>query len=151
MARRNRPSHLKLVEGRRDRRPASLRHNEPMPRENLIEPPDWLSDEQRAGWNYAIAHAPFGLLKTIDRALLTSWVIAESVHKDASIKLRNSPLIIKSPQGAIIQSPFLGILNRQVVLMKALAAELGFSPAARTQIACENNPEKEDPTDKYFR
>jgi len=121
-----------------------------MPRENLVEVPHWLSEEQKAGWNYAIAHAPYGLLKTTDRPLLTAWVVAESLHKEAAIKLQNSPMVLKTEQGSIMQSPYLGILNRQVVLMKSLVAELGFSPAARTQITCENAPEEEDPAERYF-
>lgn len=149
MARRNKPTHLKLVEGRRDRRPVALQNREPVPRENLTDVPDWLSEEQKAFWDYAITHAPFGLLKKPDRALLTAWVVAESLHKEAAIRLSNSPMVLKTPQGGIVQSPYLGILNRQTVLMKALAAELGFSPAARSQICCETEPEDHDPAERF--
>jgi P27 family predicted phage terminase small subunit len=150
LARRNKPTHLKLVEGRRDRRPVPLQKGEPLLRENLIDPPEWLSEDQKAGWEYALSHAPCGLLKKLDRTLLSAWVVAESVHKEAAIKLQNSPLVLKTSQGAIIQSPFLGILNRQAVIMKALAAEFGFSPAARTRIVCGPLEEESDPLDKYF-
>lgn len=151
VARRNRPTHLRIVEGRRDRRPAHLRDREPAPTGALAEPPDWLSADQREGWHYVIANAPLGLLKRLDRAMLTAWVVAEALHREASIKLRNSSLLIKTTQGAVIQSPLLGIINRQAVLMKALAVELGFSPAARTRISCEPEEDFDDPTDRFFR
>lgn len=149
MARRNKPTHLRLVEGRRDRRAKPLQEGEPAPEGDLSEPPDWLSADQKEGWAYVLANAPLGLLKKLDRGLLTTWVVAEAIHKDASIKLRNSSMLVKTPNGAIIQSPLIGIINRQAVIMKAIAVELGFSPAARTRIACEPQV-LEDPTDRFF-
>lgn len=151
MARRNKPTLLRLVEGRRDRRSLHQQQREPVPDGNLAEAPDWLSDEQRAGWDYVIANAPLGLLKRLDRTMLTAWVVAEALHKEATIKLRNSPMLLKTTQGAVVQSPLIGIINRQAVLMKAMAVELGFSPAARTRISCEPEVDFDDPTAKYFR
>ncbi len=105
MARRNKPTQLKLVEGRRDRRSLALQQSEPVPNGNLVEAPDWLSDDQKAGWAYAIDHAPYSLLKKLDRALLVAWVVAETLHKAAAIKLENSPMVLRTEQGAIVQSP----------------------------------------------
>lgn len=149
MGRQRKPTHLKLVEGTRDRRSARQRQGEPRAKGALREPPDWFNLELVAAWNFALDHAPRGLLKEIDRALLTSWVVAEHIHKAATQKLLASSLLIKASNGAV-QSPLLGIINRQVVLMKALAAELGFSPAARTRITSEAETEP-DPTDRFFR
>ena len=75
------PTHLKVVEGNPGRR--KLNDKEPKPRGNLYDPPDWLTDAQRAGWEYAIESAPFGLLKRLDRSVLTAWVVAEDLHRQA--------------------------------------------------------------------
>jgi P27 family predicted phage terminase small subunit len=102
-----------------------------------------------ASWNFALDHAPRGLLREIDRAMLTSWVVAEHIHRKAARQVFASQLLIKTQSGSIVQSPMLGILNRQVVLMKALAAEMGFSPAARTTVASEPTDE-DNAEEKYF-
>ena len=150
MARRNRPTQLRLVEGRRDRRPLHQRMGEPVPAGELAEPPDELSEAQKASWYYVLENAPRGLLKRLDRGMLVAWVVAECLHREAAVALQNSPKLIRSQNGTVIQSPWIGILNRQAVLMKALAVELGFSPAARTRVTCEPEGEIDDPTDRFF-
>ena len=151
MARRNRPTQLRLVEGRRDRRSSHQKQHEPTPDGNLAEAPSWLSDEQKAGWDYVMANAPLGLLKRLDRTMLITWVVADALHREATIKLANSPMLLKTGQGGIIQSPLIGIINRQAVILKALAVELGFSPAARTRISCAPEADLDDPAERFFR
>ena len=152
MGRQRKPTHLKLIEGTRDRRPLRLRKCEANAKKPLRAPPDWFNNDLIASWNFALDHAPRGLLKEIDRALLTSWVIAEYIHQRASRQLLASQLLIKSPNGSPIQSPLLGIINRQVVLMKAIAAEMGFSPAARTRVIVEAETDEDDEiARRYFR
>src|SRR5438477_12069301 len=102
MARRFKPTHLKVISGSR-RIP---QHAEPMPTGNLHEPPAWLNESQREGWNYAIEHAPHGLLKHLDCAILTIWVIAEDLHRQASLKVSEVGMLIKTlDSGMPMQSP----------------------------------------------
>ena len=149
MGRPRKTTGMRLVEGTRDRRPLALVQNEPLPEGYLTDQPDWLSPAQRESWEYAIEHAPRGLLRKLDRGLLVGWVVAECLHRDASIKLENGPMLVKTPNGMVVPSPLIGIMNRQAVIMKSLGAELGFSPASRTSIALapEDVP---DPADRYF-
>lgn len=149
MGRRCKPTQLKLVENSRDRRSRAVINGEPVPTGLLTDAPDWLGEEEREIWNYAIAHAPLGLLKMIDSETLASWAIAARIRREAYQKLRASSLLIKGSKGNAISSPLLRIVNQQSMIMKALAAELGFSPAARTGIAIEEQ-QVEDPTDRFF-
>lgn len=149
MGRKRKPTQLKLVENARDRRAKAVIDGEPVPAGLLRDAPDWLSDEQKDIWDYAIAHSPAGLLKMIDSEMLASWCIAASTRRDALLKLRATSLLIKGSKGSAVISPFLRIVNHQAMAMKAFAAELGFSPAARTGIAIEEH-EEEDPADRYF-
>ncbi len=41
---------------------------------------------------------------------------------------------MKTKDGNAIQNPFLGIMNRQALLMSRFGAELDFSPAARASL-----------------
>ena len=82
------PTHLKIVAGNPGRRP--LNENEPRPSGNLDTAPEWLTEAQKECWRYVIQHAPTGLLKRLDSALLVIWVVAKDVHRQAAESLVES-------------------------------------------------------------
>jgi P27 family predicted phage terminase small subunit len=127
------PTHLKIIEGNRGHR--KLNRNEPIPEGDLRDAPSWLTTEQRAGYRYAVRHAPAGLLKKLDRSVLIVWVVAQSLHRNATEQVEKFGLVIKSPvKGEPMQNPFLSIINRQAVIMLRAADHLGFTPASRSKI-----------------
>ena len=106
-----------------------------MPTGDLVDPPDWMSESQKAGWNYAIANAPRGLLKKLDRSVLTAWVVAEDLHRRASEQVDKFGILTKAPHtGQPMQSPFLPVVNKQAMIMLKAAELLGFTPASRTRV-----------------
>lgn len=130
------PTYLKIVANNPGRRP--LNTAEPQPQGDLKTAPLWLTEQQRENWAYAIAEAPPGLLKRLDSALLTIWVIAEDLHRQASEKLAQTGMLVKAPHtGLPIQSPYMPIINKQASIMIKAAAELGFTPSSRTQISSD--------------
>jgi P27 family predicted phage terminase small subunit len=134
--RRPKPTHLKLLEGNPGQR--RLNENEPKPAGDLREPPEWFNDEQRRSWSYAIAHAPAGLLKRLDRGILVVWVTAECLHAAAAQKVTAFGMLAKSyATGAPIPNPYLTIAAKQAQTMIKAAAELGFTPASRSRISVE--------------
>lgn len=127
------PTHLKLLAGNPGKRP--LNRNEPQPQGDLHDAPDWLTDEQKACWTYAIANAPEGMLRRLDRSAMTAFVVAEDLHRQASIAVGKFGLITKSPtKGEPMQNPYLPIINRQAQIMLKAAAELGFTPSSRSRV-----------------
>ena len=77
-----------------------------------------MTDSQREGWCYAITHAPYGLLKQLDRSVLAIWVVAEDLHREAAEKIAQYGLLTKSPNAGLpLQSPYLAILNKQAQIM----------------------------------
>jgi hypothetical protein len=115
------------------------RKGEPVPIGDLDEPPPDLTDSQEAGWRYAIAHMPKGVVKLIDRGILKVWVEAEDRHNtarmmqamlDQDTKLK---LLVKGPNG-LEPSPYNFILDKTAQTMFRAAQELGFSPAARPRL-----------------
>jgi len=107
----------------------------------LIEPPDWLTAEQKVEWTYAIENAPSNVLKKIDKAVLAGFIIAQDTHRKASVAMAQTELLIKSPtQGLPLQNPYLPIVNRQMVLMTRVASELGFTPCSRARIDAGGTP-----------
>lgn len=130
--RKTKPTHLKLLEGNPGKR--AINKNEPKPIGDLCDPPSWMTNQQKDGWNYAITHAPQGMLKMIDQSALSVWVIAEDMHRDASKKVQTLGMLVKSPAGMPMQSPYLCILNKQAQIMLKAAEQLGFTPASRPRI-----------------
>jgi P27 family predicted phage terminase small subunit len=129
-----RPSYLKVVSGNPGKRP--LNQNEPQPVGDLKEAPAWFTPSQREGWDYAIEHAPAGLLKFIDRSVLAVWVVAEDMHRQASERLTATGMLVKAPHtGVPLQSPYMAIVNKQANIMLKAAAELGFTPSSRSTIS----------------
>jgi P27 family predicted phage terminase small subunit len=105
------------------------------------EPPSWLTSSQKESWRYAIANAPRGVIRAIDRGMLVIWCEAEDRHRKAIIAQAkidgdtDRPMLARTKDGGIIQSPYLGIINRAAALMMKAAEQLGFSPVARPRLA----------------
>jgi P27 family predicted phage terminase small subunit len=147
--RKPKPTHLKIVGGNAGKR--KLNASEPTPEGDLCDPPDWLTEDQAVGWKYAIQHSPNGLLKNLDRSALVVWVVAEDLHRQASVAVAKFGLVTKSPvKGDPMQNPYLAIVNRQATIMMKAAAELGFTPSSRSRVAIDGSNGKEDPADRFF-
>lgn len=114
---------------------------EPVPEGDLSPAaPDWFGPGQKASWDYAMRHAPRGLLKQIDRAMLALWCEAEdrwriAVAQQAKLDSGSPmPLLTKGAHGPVA-SPYLRIIRHAAEQMMVSARELGFSPAARPRLA----------------
>jgi P27 family predicted phage terminase small subunit len=139
--RKPKPTILKELAGNPGHRP--LNAAEPQPAGLLAEPPDWFNADQRTSWDYALAHAPAGLLRKIDRSVLAIWVVAEDLHRRATLEVLRGGMLVKSKEGedgVAVQSPYLPIVNRQAGIMLKCAEQLGFSPAARPRLHVPPTP-----------
>ena len=130
------------------------RAREPVAEGDLYKAPKGLTPSQRANWRYAIAHAPKGVLKMIDRAMLTIWIEAEDRHatamamqaqldRDTTLKL-----LVRGPMG-LAPSPYNDILDKTAKTMFRAAQELGFSPAARPRIHADLPEPEIDESDPW--
>src|SRR5215470_13763841 len=123
---------------------------EPVAQGALEEPPADLTDEERAAWLYAIEHAPKGVLKQIDRAVLTLWVKTCERYRraeEAQAKINAQapmPDVIRAPSGMLVQSPYIGMMNRAALLMLRIAEQLGFTPVARPRLVAEGSEGGDD-------
>jgi P27 family predicted phage terminase small subunit len=133
------PTHLKLIRGNPGKR--KINKTEPQPLGALLDPPAHFDDEVKAVWNYAIQHAPRGLLRMLDSSVLETWCCAHVMHRRAVTEVRKYGMIVKAPNtGVPVQSPFLPIVNKQALIMMRAIDHLGFSPASRTRIALGEAP-----------
>ena len=68
------------------------------------------------------------------RAPLAIYCGAYAQWVEAMLAVREYGMMIKSPNGYPIQSPYVAILNHQADLMLKVAGEFGFTPASRSRI-----------------
>jgi P27 family predicted phage terminase small subunit len=133
------PTQLKIIRGNPGRR--ALNKNEPRPVGDLAEPPAHFDGDLKDAWEYAIQHAPKGLLKKIDASVLETWCTAHALHRRALNEVRRSGMLVLAPHTKLpVQSPWLPIVNKQALIMLRAVDHLGFSPAARSRITTGDAP-----------
>lgn len=153
--RKRKPTHLHIVEGTLNVTRHRARNAEPVPAGDLRDPPAWMDAAQQKTWRYAIQHAPLGLLKSLDSSVLATWTVACCIHQQAVeqiAKLGFNGLLYKVPStGTLVQSPLIGVANRQAAIMIKAASELGFTPTSRAKVSIEPDGRIEDPAEAFFQ
>jgi P27 family predicted phage terminase small subunit len=138
------PTSLKLLRGNPGKRP--LNHNEPKPTTRLPRAPDHLSVEAKKEWRRAGRFLlTLGLISDLDLAAFAAYCTAYGRWVEAEDALKTYGVMIKSPNGFPVQSPYLGVANKAMEQMRSLLSEFGMSPASRTRVAgVAQLPEEED-------
>lgn len=141
--RKPKPTQLKVLQGtfRKDRG----NQREPKPSGDLFDAPKHFNDAQREVWEYAIEHAPRGLLKKLDLSVLEVWVVACVFHREAALKVATTGQVIKTPAGYPVMNPYMANMNKQAQVMLKAASEMGFTPASRSRIVVAEELVGDDP------
>ncbi|MBC7140493.1 MAG: phage terminase small subunit P27 family [Defluviimonas sp.] len=114
-------------------------HSEPVPPEGMPGCPPHLSELARAEWQrIAEPLHGMGVLTLVDRAALAAYCQAYGRWAEAEEKLKETPVMLKTPSGYVQQSPWLSVANKQLELMGRYMAELGITPASRSRISISN-------------
>lgn len=169
VGRKPKPTHLHVIEGTSNTTRHRGRKREPKPTGELQDAPDWFTDAQRDVWSYGLRSAPRGLLKAIDLSVFTVWVVACDAHRQAAeqlAKLGPGGLLTRTATrhgrpdangnpttvgGSVVQSPLVGIMNRQALIMIKAAAEMGFTPSSRARVVTDPHaPLGNDPESEFF-
>lgn len=141
------PTAWRRMEGNRGKR--AWNHAEPKPPEGTPDCPDHLSEEARAEWHRLVdTLVSMGVISIVDRAVLAAYCQAYGRWVEAEQKLKEAPLLFKTPSGYVQQSPWLNIANKQMELMGRYMAEIGLTPASRSRIAIASAGRQVEPVDK---
>ena|SRR5436190_12716599 len=98
--------------------------------------PPQLSPLARKEWDRLASElGALRMLTNLDRAALAAYCGAYALWAEATEAIQKYGVMIKSPQGFPIQSPYLSIANRQAEIMMRIASEFGFTPASRSRIS----------------
>ena len=126
----------------RGRRPKPAGMSTRRPRRDSGEPtvrlpacPPHLQGEARKEWRRTGRRLlQCGLMTEIDGAALAVYCQAWARWVDAEASLVRYGVVIKSPTGFPIQSPYLAIANKAMEQMTRLLTEFGMSPSSRARV-----------------
>lgn len=98
--------------------------------------PGYLSPEGLLVWERVMAGVLAArTIKSVDADVLGAYCEAVARHAEAARILRNAgPLVKGRRDGEFVKNPLHQIVRDNVLLMRALARELGLTPAARAGI-----------------
>ncbi len=101
--------------------------------------PDLLQGAARDEWDRVAPdlHSR-GLLREVDRGPLVVYCLAWARMADAEAKLRGHGLVIISPSGFPVPSPFVSIATKAEEQLLAAAAHFGMTPSTRTGVPAED-------------
>ena len=147
--RKPKPTSLKLLQGNPGKRPMNEYEAKPEPR--LPTPPVHLSKEARKEWRRSGAFLlQLGLISDLDRAAFAAYCTAYGRWIEAEEALRTYGVMIKSPNGFPMQSPYLSVANKAMEQMRSLLSEFGVSPATRTRVSAIPAPHDPDEFERLF-
>ncbi len=86
-----------------------------------------------------------GLVTEIDTAALALFCQSWARWVEAEANLSRFGVVIKSPSGFPIQSPYLAIANKAMEQMTRLLTEFGMSPSSRARVTVAPLPQNEPP------
>ncbi len=94
--------------------------------------PRWLKGEGKKCWQrLAPQLEAAGILTKLDGGLLSLYCQLYGEYVEALNLRGETPVIVKTTNGNIIQNPVVGVMHRVVDRLVRLGGELGLSPAAR--------------------
>lgn len=103
--------------------------------DKLPPPPDYLSDREKAEWKRVGNQLlEVGLINGLDVTVLAAYCAAYGRWVEAQESIKKHGVLVKSPNGFPMQSPYLAISNKAMEQMVKIMGELGMTPAARTRI-----------------
>jgi phage terminase small subunit len=148
--RKPKPVALKLIQGNPGKRPLKTMVAPPKGGEILCPLTVQNNERARAYWDMYLANAAPGHLAPIDAPLLARLCLALAWADDAAGQMEASGMLVKAPHtGVPIQSPYMGIVNRQTEIARKLASELALPPAQRNRIGAFEAEKAASPWDAF--
>ncbi|MGH2897033.1 MAG: phage terminase small subunit P27 family [Solirubrobacteraceae bacterium] len=146
------PTKLRMLRG--ETRPSQINHNEPKPDGAPVMPVD-MSQASKKVWRRIMKdYSGTGVLTGVDRDVLRAYCETVARYEYAAKALEESgPLVRGSRTGELVKNPLHQVVRDNALLVRALARELGFTPAARTGLSGADAGEasRANAAEGYFR
>ena len=141
------PTALKKLQGNPGKRP--LNKKEPQPRiVSLLDPPGWLGQHGKEEWVRVVRDLPKGMVTVLDRAVLENYCAAYDEWRTCLTMIKKYGRTQEN-NGRRFNSPYVSQCQRARLDLNRFAAELGFTPSARSRVRSEHG-ESDSDADKEF-
>lgn len=138
------PTALRLIRGNPGKRPLPKR--EPKPTLGTTAP-KWLSPYAKTEWVRVYKEAAnLGMITKLDRASLAAYCEALADFRKATEEAAKSLPLVKLTTGNYQENPLYRQKRQAMAGVIKAAAELGFTPSARTRVQAIE--QREDPAEK---
>ena len=129
------PTTLKMLHGdRRDR----INTQEPVPRQGLLEPSEWLDEPAQRYWRrLAPDLVDKGVLTVWDTEAFAVWCDAAARHAEAAQRVQSEGLTVTGPYGGVVKNPACQLVRDYAQIMSVQAARFGLTPSDRSQLKVE--------------
>ena len=143
------PARLRLVKGNAGHRP--IPEGPDVPVEIPTKPPH-LSVIASQEWD-RIAPQLYtaGLLTSIDLAALSTYCQAFGRWVEAEEQIKTHGVLVKSPSGFPMVSPYLIVANKAMEQLSKALVEFGMSPSSRSRVKASAPQKKESPVARFLR
>ena len=140
---------LKLVTGNPGRRPLNPR--EATPKVVIPNPPEMLDELALAEWRRVTPLlAEVGLITRLDRAVVAGYCMAFSRWMECERMLKTTGLIVKSPNGYPMYSPYLAASNKALDQVRQMSEQIGLSGSSRSRIKAGDTAGDYDPAEDFL-
>jgi P27 family predicted phage terminase small subunit len=147
------PTALRVLRGNPGKRPLPKNEATPEALGETAAPPEWLDDDAKKEWaRVAPLLSRNGLLTELDIDALVAYCRCFSDWKEASAKIKQFGMVIKTPSGYPMPSPYAPIAQRALMTMYRFMGEFGLTPAARTRVQrATPKIDASNPLDRFIR
>jgi len=129
------PQPTKIRELRRNPGKRSYNKKEPKPKQVMkMNPPADLSPAAKKQWKAVFPKlAEAKLITSVDLPMLKMYCEKYAIYEEANEHIKKDGLIVASPKGYPMQSPYLSISNKAFKDMVQILTEFGMSPSSRSR------------------
>lgn len=142
MARKQTPTHLKILSGNPGKRPLNTEEFVPDSDINDIKPPSNLTKNAKKIWKDVLKMAPPGMIKSLDFGEMVRFCVSYDLYMTAYDHIQKEDLVMLNEKGVPIQNPWGTIMNKQSEIMASSASNLGLSPASRSKLRMDDKKAK---------
>lgn len=126
--------------------------NEPKPWTDRIDPPSEMDHQLRPIWDRFVDELTRSrMITNVDIYALEALCVAYGRWKDANSKIESTGLLVKTPNGFPVQSPYLAIANKAHEQMVKLMVEFGITPSSRARVSTAIADDESNPFRKHAR
>lgn len=148
------PTALKVIAGNPGKKP--LNQREPKPQQGTPHCPAWLSPEARKVWKRLVPQLrAMRVLTVVDADALAAYCHTYVRWRDAEEFLSNHGMVypIRDDQNRVKcmqQFPQVAISRNLLLVLRAYQQEFGLTPASRSRIAIQDEPDRSNDAHRWL-